>query len=275
MTAAGRTVRLFGTLFLAFAAGAAFPFQDQPGAGAVLLRVEGHAELAESIHRPLPPASLTKLALAVVALESGAMGRNAPVRVSRAAAGQTGSRLGLREGERVASDDLLAATLIASANDACLALAEHVAGSARVAVKRMNALVRRLGMAGTVFMDPCGFDRPGQKSTAADLARLADAAMRQPRILELAGTREKRIASADGRPFPLKNTNLLLGSYPGAVGLKTGYTSRAGRCLIALARRDGIEVLLVMLAAEDRWDTAERLLEAGFNRALARRAEAG
>jgi D-alanyl-D-alanine carboxypeptidase (penicillin-binding protein 5/6) len=100
--------------------------------------------------------------------------------------------------------------------------------------------------------------------------------MRQPRVLELAGTRETRIATADGRrQWALRNTNLLLGSYPGVVGLKTGYTTRAGRCVIALARRDDVEVLLVLLAAEDRWDTAERLLEAGFNRARERRAAEG
>jgi D-alanyl-D-alanine carboxypeptidase (penicillin-binding protein 5/6) len=273
MRTAGRAARLFCALSLAFAAGTASGFQEKPAAGAVLLRVEGRTELAESIHRPLAPASLAKLALAVVALESGAMRKEALV--SPAAARQGGSRIGLRAGERLGGEELLAATLIASANDACLALAEHVAGSARGAVQRMNALAKRLGMAATAFRDPCGFDRPGQKTTAADLARLADAAMRQPRILELAGTREMRIAATGGREYPLRNTNLLLGSYPGAVGLKTGYTSRAGRCLIALARRDGIEVLLVMLAAEDRWDGAERLLEAGFNRALARRAEAG
>lgn len=272
---AGRAMRALCALSLALAAGAAFPFQDGAPAGAVLLRVEGRTELAESVHRRLPPASLAKLALAVVALESGASQGDAAARVSRSAASQTGSRLGLREGERFGADALLAATLVASANDACLALAEHVAGTARDAVRRMNALARRLGMAGTVFRDPCGFDRPGQRTTAADLARLADAAMLHPRILDLAGTREMDIASAAGRRLHLKSTNLLLGSYPGAVGLKTGYTSRAGRCLIAVARRDGIEVLLVMLAAEDRWDTAERLLETGFNRALARRAGAG
>lgn len=272
---AGRTLRLSFVLCVMLASGKALAFQDEPVARAVLLRVAQTTEIAEAVRRPLAPASLTKLALAVVALESDSMLGNSLVQVSAASARQTGSRIGLREGERIGSHELLAATLIASANDACHALAEHVAGSAPAAVVRMNALARRLGMVATVFMDPCGHDRPGQRTTAADLERLADAAMRQPRILELAGTREMRIASAGGRQFALKSTNRLLGSYPGIVGLKTGYTASAGRCLIALARRDGVEVLLILLAAEDRWENAEELLEAGFARARERKALGG
>jgi len=259
---------LLCVLFLLFPSGQGIAFQDEPVAGAVLLRVAGNVEVAESVTRQLAPASLAKLALAVVAMESDAVRRDVLVRISRTAAGQSGSRLGLREGEKLKSMDLLSATLIASANDACLALAEHVAGSSRGAVKRMNKLARRLGMSATLFMDPCGHDHPAQKTTARDLTLLADAVMRHPRILEIAGTRKMQIATADSRRrFALKNTNLLLGSYPGVVGLKTGYTSRAGRCLIALARRDGVEVLLVLLAAEDRWETAVRLLDAGFEQA--------
>ena len=272
VSVAGRTLRRFSLLCLMLAAGDVLAFHDEPVARAVLLRVAQTTEIAESVRRPLPPASLAKLALAVVALESDAMRGHALVRVSAASALQTGSRIGLREGERVSNGELLAATLIASANDACHALAEHVAGSAQAAVVRMNALARRLGMAATVFMDPCGHDRQGQRTTAADLERLADAVMRQPRLLELAGTREMRIASAGGRQIALKSTNRLLASYPGAAGLKTGYTASAGSCLIALARRDGVEVLLILLAADDRWEDAERLLDAGFARARERKA---
>lgn len=272
VSVARRMLRRFPLLCLILVAGDVLAFEEGPVARSVLLRVAQTTEFAESIHRPHPPASLAKLALVVVALESDAMRRNALVRVSAASARQTGSRIGLREGERVASADLLAATLIASANDACLALAEHVAGSAQRAVVQMNALAQRLGMAATVFMDPCGHDRPGQRTTAADLERLADTAMRQSLLLELAGTREMRITSAGGRQFTLRNTNRLLASYTGTVGLKTGYTASAGSCLIALARRDGVEVLLIVLAADNRWEDAMRLLDAGFARARERKA---
>lgn len=241
--------------------------QDLPPARAVLLRVDGRQEAAQSIHQPLAPASLTKLALALVALESAPQRSNPLVTVSRASAQQIGSRLGLRVGERLRSDDLLAATLVASANDACHALAEQVAGSASHAVDQMNALAKRLGMVATVFKGPCGLDQPGQQSTAADLERLADAALRQPRILELTATRRMSITTAAGRTIELRSTNRLLGSFPGAVGLKTGYTSSAGRNLIALARREGVEVLLILMGAQDRWDSAEELLETGFGRA--------
>jgi len=259
---------LFCGLFLLLAGGQGFALQDKPAAGAVLLRVNGRVELARSVNRPMAPASLAKLALAVVVMEADPLRRKALVRVSRAAAGQTGSRIGLRPGEKFKSEDLLAAMLIASGNDACHALAEHVAGSPQKAVKRMNKLARRLGMSKTLFKDPCGHDQPGQKTTARDLMLLADAAMAHPRLLEIAATRERQIATADGRRrFLLKSTNHLLGSYPGAVGLKTGYTPNAGPCLIALARQNGVEVLLVLLAAEDRWHSAARLLDAGFEQA--------
>lgn len=256
---------LFCVLFLLLAGGQSFAFQGEPVAGAVLLRVAGRVELAKSVDRPMAPASLAKLALAVVVMESDPLRRDALVRVSRIAAKQTGSRLGLRAGEKLKSSDLLAAMLIASANDACHALAEHVAGSPQKAVQRMNELAQRLGMSATLFKDSCGHDQPRQKTTARDLMLLADAAIAHPRLLELAGTREMQIATADGRRrFSLKNTNQLLGSYPGAMGLKTGYTPRAGPCLIALARQNGVEVLLVLLAAHDRWNSAARLLDAGF-----------
>jgi D-alanyl-D-alanine carboxypeptidase (penicillin-binding protein 5/6) len=255
-------------LFLFLGSGWCFAFQNEPAAGAVLLRVDGRVEIADSANRRLAPASLAKLALAVVVMESDPSRRNGVVRVSRAAARQTGSRLGLREGEKLKIDDLLAATLIASANDACYALAEHVGGSPQGAVKRMNKLAKRLGMVATLFKDPCGHDHPAQTTTARDLMLLADAAMRYQSILEFAGTREMRITTADGRwHFSLKTTNLLLGRYPGLVGLKTGYTARAGQCLIALARQDGVEVLLILLAADDRWERTIRLLDAGFERA--------
>ncbi len=263
-----RVIPFLCVLFLLLGSAWSFAFQNEPAAGAVLLRVAGHVEIADSATRPLAPASLAKLALAVVVMESDPARRNGVVRISRAAANQTGSRLGLREGEKLRSDDLLAATLIVSANDACYALAEHVAGSPRRAVNRMNKLAQRLGMAATLFKDPCGHDHPSQKTTAKDLMLLADAAMRHQRILELAATREMQVATADGgRLFSLKSTNHLLGVYPGVVGLKTGYTARAGQCLIALARQDGVEVLLILLAAEDRWERAIRLLDAGFEMA--------
>ena len=211
----------------------------------------------------LPPASLTKMMTALLVLESGGLDR--VVAVSRGAARETGTRIGLKAGERLRAGDLLAAVVIRSANDACRALADHLAHSAERFVERMNRRAQSLGAADTRFGDPCGHDRSGQFSTASDLARIAEAVMRHAEYMRLARLARATISTADGkRSFRLDNTNALIGRYTGAIGLKTGYTDGAGHCLVALAERDGVRVLLVMLNAHNRWWDAAALLNRAF-----------
>ena len=221
--------------------------------------MDGKARWSRAADRPLPPASLTKIMTALLFLESG-MPQDAVVTVGTGAGRATGTRLRLRAGEQLRAGDLLAATLIASANDACLALAEHVAGDkARFAV-RMNRRALELGMTRTHFTNPCGHDEPAHRSSARDLATLTREALRQPVFAELVATVERRVSSLGGRHFDLVNGNELLGRHPGVVGVKSGYTPRAGKCLVALARRDGVSALIVVLNAPDRWwDTAALL----------------
>jgi D-alanyl-D-alanine carboxypeptidase (penicillin-binding protein 5/6) len=183
------------------------------------------------------------------------------VSVSPAAARAGGARMGLKAGERFAARDLHAAMVVRSANDACRALADHVAADF---VALMNARAAALGLAGTRYADPCGHDRDGQHTTAADVARLAEAVMAQPEYLRLARVPRVRVASAAGRKFELATTNALIGRYAGAIGLKTGYTSAAGHCLVALAERDGTRVLVVMLNSPNRWWNAVGLLDRAF-----------
>ena len=209
--------------------------------------------------RRLPPASLTKMMTALIALERGRLEET--VVVSDAAARAGGTRMGLRAGERLAARDLLAATVVRSANDACRALADHVAADF---VERMNARAAALGLADTRFADPCGHDRKGQYTSAADLARLAEAVAAHPEYLRLARLPRIEVASAAGRRFKLANTNALIGRYEGAIGLKTGYTSGAGHCLVALAEKNGVRVLVVMLDSPNRWWNAVGLLDRAF-----------
>jgi D-alanyl-D-alanine carboxypeptidase (penicillin-binding protein 5/6) len=209
--------------------------------------------------RRLPPASLAKLMTSLLVLERGRLDET--VAVSAAAAKAGGTRMGLRAGERFTARDLLAATVVRSANDACRALADHVAADF---VALMNARAAALGLAGTRYADPCGHDRDGQHTTAADVARLAEAVMAQPEYLRLARVPRVRVASAAGRKFELATTNALIGRYAGAIGLKTGYTSAAGHCLVALAERDGTRVLVVMLNSPNRWWNAVGLLDRAF-----------
>ena len=129
----------------------------------------------------------------------------------------------------------------------------------------MNGRAALLGLVNTRFADPCGHDRDGQYSSAADLARLAEEVMRHDEYLRLARLERATIRTLDGRrSFTLRNTNALLGRYPGALGLKTGYTDGAGNCLVALAERDGVRVLAVLLNAPNRWWNAAGLLDRAF-----------
>jgi D-alanyl-D-alanine carboxypeptidase (penicillin-binding protein 5/6) len=217
----------------------------------------GHAEAR------LASASLTKMMTALLVLEDGRL--DEPVTVSRAAARETGTRIGLRAGERFRAGDLLAATVVRSANDACRALADHASPAF---VERMNARAAALGLADTHFVEPCGHDRPGQYSSAADLARLAEEVMRHGEYARLARLPRAAIATLDGRRrFRFGNTNALIGRYEGALGVKTGTTEGAGRCMVALAERNGVRVLVVLLKARDRWWNAAGLLDRAFEAA--------
>jgi len=212
--------------------------------------------------RRLPPASLAKLMSALIVLERGKLDEAVPVSAAAARAG--GARMGLRAGEKFTARDLLAAMVVRSANDACRALADHVAADF---VALMNARAAALGLADTRYADPCGHDRDGQYTSAADLARLAEAVAAHPEYLRLARLPRIRVASAAGRRFTLASTNALIGRYEGAIGLKTGYTSGAGHCLVALAERDGVRVLVVMLNSPNRWWNAVGLLDRAFEAA--------
>jgi len=199
---------------------------------------------------------------ALIALERGRL--DEPVTVGRGVLQATGTRIGLKPGERLSAGDLLTATVVRSANDACRALAEHLGPSRNTFVVKMNDRAAALGLANTRFADPCGHDREGQYTTAADLALLAEQVMRHDEYLRLARLERVTIRTLEGRSFTLRNTNALLGRYPGAIGLKTGHTEQAGNCLVALAERDGVRVMAVLLNAPNRWWNAVGLLDRAF-----------
>ena len=233
-------------------------------AAAYLVKVDGREVWARNPDRPLPPGSLTKMMTALLVLERADLGQVATV--SREASRETGTRLGLAPGDRMSVIELLGATLLDSANDACHALADHVAGSETKFVALMNSRAREMGLSNTRFANACGHDDPGLYSTARDLARLAETAMGNPVFAKMSGLVEGEISTADGgKTFLLENRNLLIGSYPGAKGVKTGFTGRAGKCLAAFAERDGKRVLLVLLNAPDRWWKAGPILDAAFD----------
>jgi serine-type D-Ala-D-Ala carboxypeptidase (penicillin-binding protein 5/6) len=226
-----------------------------------LVKRDGRVLWAHSPQARMAPASLAKMMTALLVLERGDL--NAVVTVSRAASRETGSRIRLKAGEQLRVLDLLAATIVASANDGCRALADYLGPSDFVL--RMNQRAAALKLEDTHFIDPCGHDRRGQYSSAEDLARLGEQVMQHPEYERLAGIRMMSIRTLDGRRrFWLSNTNALVGRYDGVIGVKTGTTWRAGNCLVAIAEKNGVRVLIVLLNARDRWFSAASLLDRAF-----------
>jgi D-alanyl-D-alanine carboxypeptidase (penicillin-binding protein 5/6) len=144
-------------------------------------------------------------------------------------------------------------------------LAEHAAGSEARFVARMNRRAAELGLRNTRFANACGWDARGHYASAADLAVLAETALRLPAFAALVAQPEVRIATVDGRrQFAAHNTNVLLGRLRGVAGVKSGFTRRAGPCLIALAQRERVRVLAVLLNGSNRWWEAAGLIEHAF-----------
>lgn len=213
----------------------------------------------------LSPASLTKMMTVLLALEHGHL--KTPVTISAEATRETGSVLRLKAGERFRAEDLLAASLLASANDACHALADHIAGNEAAFVERMNQRAQELRMHDTHFTNACGHDDDQHYSSAQDLLKLTHALLKHDTLLKLTAQRSKQIASFNGRSITLQNKNALIGRYDGALGIKTGYTPNAGKCLAAYVKRRKDVVILIMLHGQDRWWDAVDILDLAFDHA--------
>lgn len=214
----------------------------------------------------IPPASLTKVLSMFLALDhvsAGLANFDSHVPVSRAAARSGGSRMGLRADERVRLEDLLLGMAVSSGNDASMAVAEYVGGSAPAFVNMMNVKARALGMRDSRFLNPHGLPAQGQHTTARDMLTLARAYLRAyPWALKFHNTHV-----LDHRGRITWNKNPLLGQYPGADGLKTGWIKASGYNLIFTAKQGPKRLLAVILGAPDvrvRGAEACRLLDAGF-----------
>lgn len=233
-------------------------------ARAYVVAIDGKVRWAREPDAPLPPASLTKILTAIELLD-GRWDPGAVVTVSARAAAQEGTRLRLRAGEQLRAGDLLTGLVVASANDACIALAEHAAGSVEAFMDRIAARARDLGLAGTRYANPCGLPAEEHATTARDLLRMGDIAMAQPEYARRAVLESAAVSTLAGRRITLRTTNMLIGRVPGVTGVKTGYTRQAGKCLVASAERDGHRVTVVLLGAPDRWWTASALIEEAFH----------
>lgn len=237
---------------------------------AVLMDVAtGQVLFSANEHERLYPASVTKimpLLLFMEALDEGRIGLEDTVTASPTAAAKGGSQIWLKEGEQMTVDELLRATAIASANDACTALGEHIAGSEEAFVSLMNKRAKELGMENTNFVNCSGLDDDTTEhlTTAYDIALMSKELLSHDRIRTYTTVWTDTLR---GGATELTNTNRLVRFYNGTTGLKTGTTDKAGYCLSASAERDGLHLIAVILGAEtsdDRFEGAKALLNYGF-----------
>ncbi len=233
--------------------------------GAVLLDWNtGRILYARNAHLPKPMASITKVMTAVLALEKGNLGDM--VIASPRAATTGGSSIWLEESEQKSLEELLYGLMLRSGNDAAVAIAEHIAGDERSFAKIMTRRAYDLGARNTSFKNPHGLHHIDHYTTAYDFSRISAHAMGISKFREIIAT-EHIIISWPGHPWErhLYNQNRLLELYPGAEGIKTGWTTPAGRCFAGAAARDGRRLIVVLLNAPAMWEDAVQLLDYGFN----------
>ena len=223
-------------------------------------------------HEPLAPASVTKvmtMLLCMEAIDSGRIGWDDTVTASEEAAAKGGSQIYLKVGETMSVSDMLKSIAVSSANDCACAMAEHIAGSESAFVDMMNLRAKELGMQDTNFVNCTGLDDDenaiNHKTSAHDIAVMSrQLLVNHPDIKKFTTI---WMDTVRGGTFGLSNTNKLVRFYPGATGLKTGFTSGAGYCLSASAQRDGMELIAVVMGSEtskDRFAACKTLLDYGF-----------
>ncbi len=209
----------------------------------------------------MPPASTTKIMTALLALEGGELGQVVTVSPEAASVGE--ASLELRAGEKLTLEELLYGAMLRSGNDACVAIAEHIAGTESNFVLLMNQKAKMIGANDTGFKNTNGLPAAGHYSTARDLAVITCYALKNPTFQKIVSTRGKLIGRQGERY--LNNTNRLLWSYAWANGVKTGTTNEAGHCLVASARRGDTQLISVVLHSDDRWADSIKLLDYGFD----------
>jgi serine-type D-Ala-D-Ala carboxypeptidase (penicillin-binding protein 5/6) len=241
------------------------PFKRPPRAGLLFDLDTGRVLWRRDPTRVLPIASLTKMMTALLVVRRLPPGKR--VRITKEAMAYRGSGVGLfKRGKRIGVETMLNGLLLPSGNDAAIALAQRVSGTVPRFVALMNRRARAMGLTCTHFSHPDGFIDRANHSCAADLAALARAVLREPRLARIVRRRQAVL------PFPIKggkiylyNHNpLLRQGYRGVTGLKTGYTDAAGRCLVATVRRGQLRLGVVLLHSPDPATQARKLLDRGF-----------
>lgn len=237
------------------------------GEAAVLMDAQtGQILYQKNANEQMYPASTTKMLTALIALQLGELDET--VTVSREASITEGSAIWLKEGEQLTLEDLLYALMLNSANDAAVAIAQHLAGSVEDFSQLMNTKAKEWGAKNSNFTNPHGLPDEQHYTTAYDLAVIARQAVRNKDFMQIAGTKTKTISRADPEDLSyLINHNRLLWNYEGTIGIKTGYTTVAQQCIVAAAQRDNRELIAVVLKTQglNIWRDTTALLDYGFN----------
>jgi len=232
---------------------------------AVLIDVEsGRILYQKNIRQQLPMASTTKIMTAITAIEEGDLQETVTAGIRAQNTG--GSSIYLQAGERLSLEELLYGLMLQSGNDAAVAIAEHIGKSCEGFADMMNKKAARIGAAGSNFVNPHGLDQEGHFTTAGDLAKITAYALKNPVFKQIVATKQKKIPWW-GRDYSrvLNNKNKILWQVEGGDGVKTGFTNKAGRCLVASASRDNWQLASVVLNCGPMWEESEALLEYGFS----------
>ena len=262
---------LLGALFLIPAQATAQPSPQatQPGAYVLFDNFTGAVIEAHNERTPLPPASITKLLTALVA--TNRLEPHAKVTVGPKAEAMPALKIGVKAGEAWPVDDLLHALLLVSANDAAVALAEEISGSVDAFAADRYKVAGALGLADSpVLNDPSGLDdaefsaNGGDRISARDMGIIARAASAQPELAAMMGKQRYDFKGPNGEARHMLNHNRLLKTYPGATGMKTGYTRQAKQTLVASATRENRSLIAVVLGSDRASDFAAQLLDRGF-----------
>lgn len=243
---------------------AANPPEIKAKAAIIIDATTGKVLYSKNAEEQRYPASTTKMMSLIVALEHGNL--NEMVTASVVAASTEGSSLSLTQGERLKMIDLLYGIMLISGNDATVAVAEHIAGSVEKFAELMTEKAHAIGATHTHFANSSGLPDPNHFTTAHDLARIAAYGYKNPLFTEIVSTKHKVIPWA-GKDYgrDLYNENRMLWLAEGGNGVKTGYTNAAGRCLVSGAKRNGIQLITVVLDSETMWDDSLALLNFGFS----------
>lgn len=232
--------------------GAKAGLADEAKSAILIERDTGEVLYEKNPHEKLPPASMTKIMtmlLIMEAIDEGKLSYGEKVRTSEYAASMGGSQIFLEPGEEMTVDELLRAIAIGSANDASVAMAERIAGSEEAFVEMMNEKAKELGLKDTNFVNTTGLPAEGHYSSAYDMAIMARELLKYEEITKYTSKYEDYLREHTDQKFWLVNTNRLVKFYPGVDGLKTGFTSEAGYCLTATAKKNGMRVIAVVFGA--------------------------